>query len=133
MPRDGTFPEMSLEEKALRHADAFFTDESKWHRGSGCFGPGGSMGGTMCVGVVLIRGAEDALQCEYSREHQFRWATGALGLPQIYGQTVGHWNRACPDFATLKAHLKSRIEYYQNQRFKDSYIVIIGPGRQVKL
>ena len=44
---------MSVEEKALRYADSFFTDESKWERREN---EGEGLEGSLCVGRALMRG-----------------------------------------------------------------------------
>ena len=127
MPRDGSSPAMSLEERALRHADDFFTGPEKWHRGSSR-GPGG----TMCVGMALVKGFafKARLVCE-CRASQLLQLNEVLGFKGLYH--FADWNDGiCPNFATLKAHLRTRIEYYTKKRLADSYIVVVSPGRQVK-
>ena len=126
MPFDGTDyqPEQSLEERALRHALAFFTDESKWHRGMSAHG----LNGSMCVGLAIIRGAK---HYDPNSDPDYFFADGALGRENDVW--VADWNSNCPSFTALKAHLKSRIEYYTKQRLSHSYLVVIGPGRQVQL
>ena len=95
-------PEMSLEEQALRHADAFFTGPEKWHRGAEAFDPKGT--GAMCVGAALIRGTENAGN-DLGGKDRFLWAEKPLGLTEL----VAYWNMQCPDYAALKAHLRTRI------------------------
>ena len=120
MPRDGSSPEMSLEERALRYADAFFTDESRWYQG-GFQGPNGRI----CVLGAFCRFGG---KCGKDAGEMVITARQALNE-----RSPGFWNdNTCPNFAALKAKLQERIEYYQNQRLKDSYIVGIGPGRQVE-
>ena len=125
--------EMSLEERALRHADAFFTDESRWLRG------GNAQGDKLCVGMAMLRGA-GAVGCKYwhglsgelrptCTPEQEQVAIRALNV----GCRIIQWNDVgCPNFAAMQAHLRTRIEYYTKERLKDSYIVVIGPGRQVR-
>ncbi len=107
MPFDGTDyqPEQSLELKALRHALAFFSDESRWHRGMDCFGPGQEPNRAKCVGAAICYGAKGGFT-------QWNWISEILGITD----SVGRFNRDCPDFATLIAHLKTRIAYYESQR-----------------
>ena len=120
-------PEMSLEEQALRHADEFFTGESKWiqnHNGDG---------NHLCVGMALLRGAGvyNCLKWREATPQKEAVAGKALGLSFPYPIIV--WNDTCPDFTTMKAHLRARIEYYTKQRLSQTYLVIIGPGRQVRV
>ena len=63
MPRDGSFPGMSLEEKALRHADEFFTGPEKWPRAlkfiAGCLLFTAAMAviyGWMVIGYAVVGG-----------------------------------------------------------------------------
>ena len=112
--------EMSLEEQALRHADAFFTGPEKWIKNAGS-GPNGEK----CLGVAVLCG----LDANGHSGHVF-----GKYLDSICGcNPVQFFNDACPSFAALKAHLRTRIEYYTEQRLSHSYLVIIGPGRQVRL
>ena len=113
-------PEMSLEEQALRHADEFFTGPENWFRGD-VGGPGGSK----CLGMAIL----DALRVNGNPGARF-----GPDVDKITGIWVtSNWNdNICPSFAALKAKLQERIEYYQKQRLSQSYIVIIGPGRQVR-
>ena len=124
MPFDGTEyhddPEISLEEKALRHALAFFSDESKWMRGDA----GSLKEGRMCVGMALVTGGLLARPLNDA---------GRLFVDQALGVSrAANWNDTCPDFKTMKAHLETRIAFYQQKRLANSYIVVIGPGRQVR-
>ena len=117
MPRDGSFPDLSsealakgeitLEEKALRHALAFFSDESKWMRGS----VGSINEGRMCVGMAIVTGS--GLTRPLNMAGRF-FVDSALGI-----EGTANWNdNICPDFATLKAHLRKRIKHYEDQRMK---------------
>jgi len=115
MPRDGTSyePEMSLEERALRHALAFFSGPEKWSRGSS-LGPGGSQ----CIGMALANGfafgARLVCECTGSQLIQLNEALGFKGLYHL-----ADWNDGlCPDFATMIAHLRKRIKYYEDERLK---------------
>ncbi len=114
--------EMTLEEQALIHADEFFTDESKWAKGHFNNGNGG-----ICIMEAMFRFRHEI---GISVVSTFEMATSAL---DIAGCPI-NWNDSiCPNFAALKAKLQERILYYQKQRLSQSYIVIIGPGRQVKV
>ncbi len=115
-----SMPEMSLEEQALRHADEFFTGPEKWAQRTFENDEGG-----ICIGRAFI----NFLDAQEGADTPTAYSLGtrALGMVSIIG-----WNDTCPNFAALKAHLRSRIEYYQNQRLSQSYLVIIGPGRRVK-
>ena len=120
MPREGSFPEMTLEERALRHADEFFSGPEKWHKG-GCQNVDGT---AMCVGAALGETTPDKL-------YDWVWFGEILGLSSLDAPT---WNdRQSTDFAALKAKLAERILFYTQKRLANSYIVVIGPGRQVKL
>ncbi len=110
--------EMSLEEQALIHADEFFTGPEKWHKGD-CQNNNGT---ALCVGAAL--GLQNTGQL-----YNWQWFAEILGLTT---HQVPLWNDTLPDFAALKAKLQERILFYQKQRLSQSYIVIIGPGRQVR-
>ena len=116
--------EMSLEEQALRHADAFFTGPEKWWQ-VGKPTPGWEVGmERTCIGLNM---------CRFLGQRNFsgikwEWISKVLDVP-----IVTDWNDACPNFAALKAKFQERIEYYQKQRLSQTYLVIIGPGRQVKV
>lgn len=120
MPFDGSFTEMRLEERALRHALAFYTGPEKWERKE----PGGrGPHGGLCVGLAIAAIAE--------KSHAFDKCGAVADILDV--TDVMYWNdRVCPSFAALIAHLKRRIAFYTQKRLKHSYIVIIGPGRQVK-
>ena len=112
--------EMSLEERALRHADEFFSGPEKWWRGDNSVPKVAD-----CVGLVI----QQFHHKETGRlTSTFRLANKALNV-----KDAPAWNDDCPDFTALKAHLKSRIAYYTKKRLANSYLVVIGPGRQVKL
>ncbi len=112
MPLDSTpLPEQSLEERALRHALAFFTDESKWCR-KGMSGPSGSK----CIGYAVLEYLQDRdLRDRYGVTFSF-----GAELDEILGLPIcQNWNDdICPNFAALKAHLRARIAYYEDQRMK---------------
>ena len=109
--------EMSLEERALRHADDFFTGPEMWEHldptGQGRFG-------SLCVGRAI---------CEYFVKAEVY----DISIKDMLGVAdVMVWNdKTCPSFAALKAKLAERILFYQNQRLKHSYLVVVGPGRKV--
>ena len=122
MTYDGTDyqPEQRLEERALRYADAYFTDGSKWAKGHFNNGNGG-----ICIMEAMFRFRHEI---GISVVSTFEMTTSAL---DIAGCPI-NWNDSiCPDFAALKAKLHERILFYQKQRLSQSYIVVIGPGRQV--
>ncbi len=102
---------MSQEERALRNADAFFSDESKWHRGHLACGDNGSR----CVGQAIIDGDVGA-----GRFGGWTLADRACRAKNMFGFLIraAQWNVRCRDFATMKAHLKKRIEYYEDVRMK---------------
>ena len=130
MPRDGSFPDLSsealakgeitLEEKALRHALAFFSDESKWAQRTFENDEGG-----ICIGRAFINflRTKEGDKSSYA----FEIGTRALGTDSLTG-----WNDSLSNLAALKAHLRTRIEYYTGKRLKNSYLVVVGPGRRVK-
>lgn len=126
--------EMSLEEKALIHADKFFSGPEKWLKG------GNALNGKLCIGMAMLRGA-GAVDCTYwpgtqlrptCTPEQLNVVIHALNLGHRSGHIISWNDYQCPSYAALKAKLAERILFYQNQRLKDSYIVIFGPGRQVK-
>ena len=110
MPFDGTDFQplgrlhMSTEEKALRYADDFFSDESKWAQGHFINENGG-----VCIMEAMFRFRKDATGFASGA---FEMARSALAV----GDCVVNWNETCPDFATLKAHLRARIKYYEDKR-----------------
>ena len=122
-------PEMSLEEQALRHADEFFMGPGKWERTDWCgFGPGDSL----CVG----RAIERALCNEraYISAYFIQPSAADIIRRPLGIDAFAEWNdKTLPNFAALKAHLRTRIEYYTKKRLSQSYLVIIGPGRQVRV
>ena len=115
MPFDGTDyqPEQRLEERALRHALAFFTDESKWASGvSGSFKKG-----NVCVGVAMLKGGGYGIPYSFAvtqtaRDEVYQFISRALGKPDVIS-----WNDTT-NFATMMAHLRTRIAYYEDQRMK---------------
>ncbi len=124
MPFDGTDyqPEMSLEEKALRNVDDFFTGPEQWWQGAHT-GPNGSK----CVGGALIAAYRQIANLDIHFGDGVAEDILAISCTPV-------WNDAPTTcFADVKTHLKSRIEYYTKQRLSHSYIVIIGPGRQVRV
>ncbi len=113
--------EMSLEEQALRYADEFFTDESLWlNDGEGWRGE------QRCIGAAIID--------YFTNQGDLGFGFGPR-LDEICGVSCTQvWNDYnCPNFAALKAKLQERILFYQKQRLSQSYLVIIGPGRQVRI
>ena len=109
MPFDGTEyqPEQSLEERALRHALAFFSGPEKWWQDRN----DGKTIGSTCVGLLMIRFYDAAIR---ERSIKFDWVSDVLDV-----QHAPSWNDA-PDmtFATMIAHLRKRIKHYEDQRMK---------------
>lgn len=111
MPLDGTDyqPEITLEEKALRHALAYFSGPEKWWR-AGKPTPEWELGmERTCIGIIM---------CRFLVQHdpligRWTWIDKTLAVPEATA-----WNDNCPSFATMIAHLKSRIKYYEDERMK---------------
>jgi len=100
---------MSLEERALRHADKFFTDEHMWWRG----GDEHPKMGATCVGLLLNKYRRDALNLGMGLlgDGGFKWPSEVMGVPH-----VTKWNDALPSFKAMKSALKARIKYYKGLR-----------------
>ena len=99
--------EMSLEERALRHCDKFFSNERLWWHGSNKHPEMGAI----CVGLLLNRYRRDALDKGVLDDGGFQWASEVMGVPY-----VTQWNDALPSFKAMKSALKVRIKHYKGMR-----------------
>lgn len=104
--------EMSLEERALRHADEFFTSPRLWWQDGQPHG--GAAIGMVCVGLLLQKyyrahGPESAL--DIACRPAFEWASKVLGV-----EYAPRWNDALPSFKAMKLALKARIKYHKGMR-----------------
>lgn len=98
---------ISLEEKALRHADKFFTDERLWWR-VGRPNPGIR---ATCVGLLLNKYRRSAQGNRQGSDGGFQWASEVMGVPRVTA-----WNDSLHSFKAMKSALKARIEHYKGMR-----------------
>lgn len=97
---------MSLEEKALRYADGFLTDERLWWHGDHVHP---NIDAT-CVGI-LLNNYRRKTQPQGELADGFIWASKVMGV-----LSVTKWNDGLPSFEAMKSALKARIKHYKGLR-----------------